>query len=96
MRKANDHTFGELFSGWLKDANLEGKFKSTRLVEAWPRLMGEMIARHTVSVRINDGTLHVILDSAPLRQELFQSREDIIRLLNEEAGSEVIKEIVFR
>lgn len=96
MRKATDQTFGQAFNDWLKESRLEGGFNSTKALEAWPAVMGPMVARHTTSVRIAEGVLHVALDSAPLRQELFQSRERILKLMNEAAGSEVLKEVVFR
>ncbi|MFM2208095.1 MAG: hypothetical protein RL213_2070 [Bacteroidota bacterium] len=96
MRKATDQTFGQAFKDWLKSSDMDEKFRTTGILEAWPRLMGPMIAKHTVSVRINNGVLHLVVDSAPLRQELLQSRESILRMLNEEAGAEVVKEIVFR
>ena len=96
MRKATDQTFGQAFEDWLKQASMDARFRTTSLVEAWPRLMGPMIANHTTSIRITDGVLHLVLDSAPLRQELFQARDRILRLLNDEAGADVVREIVFR
>lgn len=96
MRKSTDQTFGQAFSDWLKESKLEGGFNSTKVLDAWPTVMGPMVAKHTVSTRIADGVLYVTLDSAPLRQELFQSRDRVLKLMNEAAGAEVLKEVVFR
>ncbi|MFM2135256.1 MAG: hypothetical protein RL021_656 [Bacteroidota bacterium] len=96
MRKATDQKFGQAFNDWLKQSKLEGGFNSTKALEAWPIVMGPMVARHTTSIRIAEGVLYVSLDSAPLRQELFQSREQILKSMNEAAGSDVLKEVVFR
>ncbi len=96
MRKANDQLFGDAFKDWLKDAKMDDKFRSAALINAWPQLLGPMIAKHTSAISIVNGVLFLSLDSAPLRQELFQSRDKIIQLLNQEAGAEVIKEVVFR
>jgi hypothetical protein len=38
----------------------------------------------------------VKLNSAALRQELFQGRERILNLLNTEAGEKVVEEIIFQ
>lgn len=96
MRKFTDQKFGQAFDDWLKEANMEAKFKETALINAWPELMGPMVARHTKQLFISNQVLFVTLDSAPLRQELFQSRDKMIQLLNQSAGAELIKDIVFK
>jgi len=96
MRKSTDQKFGSAFEEWLKESNLETKFKATALINAWPELFGPMVARHTKQLFISNQTLFVTLDSAPLRQELFQSRDKMIQLLNQTAGAEIIKDIVFK
>ncbi|MFM7217861.1 MAG: DUF721 domain-containing protein [Bacteroidota bacterium] len=96
MRKSTDQPFSSAFKDWLRDAGMDKKFDATALVNAWPALMGPMIARHTREISLRDGVLFVSLDSAPLRQELVQSRERILHMLNEHAGSELVKEVVFR
>ena len=58
--------------------------------------MGKMIAKYTRQISIYDKKLFLQIDSAPLKQELFYSREKIIKMMNEEAGEEVIKEVVIR
>lgn len=96
MRKSTDQPFSSAFKDWLKQENLEQKYESTALLNAWPELMGPMIAKHTREIKLIEGTLFVSLDSAPLRQEMVQSRDKVIQLMNERAGSEVVKEVVFR
>jgi predicted nucleic acid-binding Zn ribbon protein len=96
MRKASDQTIGQAFQTWLKESSMESKFKVTAILESWPILMGPMITKHTTLVEFRDGVLYVSLDSAPLRQELFQTRLEMIQLLNREAGAELVKEIVFK
>jgi predicted nucleic acid-binding Zn ribbon protein len=96
MRKFTDQKFGEAFKDWLKETDMEAKFKATALINAWPELMGPMVARHTKQLYVSNQVLFVTLDSAPLRQELFQSRDKIIQLLNQSAGAELIKDIVFK
>lgn len=96
MRKATDQLFGKAFQDWLKEARMEEKFRSVSLLEAWPKLMGPMIAKHTTRLQIIEGVLYLSVDSAPLRQELIQGRDKIRQLLNQEAGADMIKEVVVR
>jgi hypothetical protein len=58
--------------------------------------MGPTVANRTTDIKIFNKKLFVWLNSASLRQELFQEREKIIKLLNEETGSVVIDDIVFQ
>lgn len=75
----------------LKEGVLEGL-----AVMSWNKVMGEPIVRRTREVSIKNHVLYVSLTSAPLRNELLMRREQIIKLINQEVGSEVVSDIVFR
>lgn len=81
---------------FLKSSRLSGKLSEQKIIDGWGARMGKMIAKHTKEITIYDKKLFLHIDSAPLRQELFYSREKIVKMLNEEAGEEVIREIVLR
>ena len=75
---------------------LEDKLNETNLVHSWEKIMGTVVARRTTKLFISKRKLFVSLSSAPLRDELMQSRDKIAGRLNEEAGSVVIDEIIFQ
>jgi predicted nucleic acid-binding Zn ribbon protein len=57
------------------------------LVAAWPRAVGEGIARHAWPARLaRDGTLHVATDSSTWAFELAQLAPTLLTRLREEAG----------
>jgi predicted nucleic acid-binding Zn ribbon protein len=93
---ANEQSLKDAIGSFLKSSRLSGKLANQKIIDGWEKIMGKMIAKHTKQISIYDKKLFLHLDSAPLKQELFYSREKIIQILNEEAGEEVIKEIVFR
>ncbi len=95
-RKSNDSTVTELIDLWLKQYGLNGKYREFRMLQSWAELMGPMIANRTNDIRIYEGTLYIQLSSATLRNELSFAKSKIIKSLNEKAGEELIKEIVFR
>ena len=64
------------------------------ITTAWDKLVGPMVARHTVTVRLRDGRLRVQMDSAPLRHELSYMREALKEVLNRRAGRTVVEEII--
>ncbi|MFI5164495.1 MAG: DUF721 domain-containing protein [Bacteroidia bacterium] len=94
--KSNEQSLKDAISSFLKTSRLSGKLAEQKIIDGWEKIMGKMIARHTKQISIYNKKLILHLDSAPLKQELFYSREKIMQMLNEEAGEEVIKEIVFR
>lgn len=57
--------------------------------------MGSPIAKRTSKIYFQENKLFVKLNSAPLKHELTMSKSKIIKMLNEDAGSNVIEEIIF-
>ena len=94
--KSNEQSLKDAIGSFLKTSRLSGKLANQKIIDGLEKIMGKMIAKHTKQITIYDKKLFLHLDSAPLKQELFYSREKIIQMLNEEAGEEIIKEIVFR
>ena len=95
-RKSNDQTLKEAVDSMLKAYRLDDKMRQVKLIDSWDKIMGPTVANRTVEIKIFDKKLFVKLNSASLRQELFQEREKIKKLLNDEAEAIVIDEIVFQ
>lgn len=93
---SNEQNIKDAIGEFLKVSRLSGKLAEQKIIDGWEKQMGKMISKHTKQISIHNKKLFLSLDSAPLKQELFYSREKIIKMLNEEAGEEVIREIVFR
>lgn len=70
------------------------KMDELDITTAWDDVVGPMIARHTMSVRLRKGKLRVRVDSAPLRQELTYMRDALKEILNRRAKRNVVEEIV--
>ena len=58
--------------------------------------MGKAISSRTTKIYIKDHVLYVHLNSSVVRNELLMLREALREKLNQNAGTEVIKEIVLR
>jgi hypothetical protein len=95
-RKSNDQSLKEAMEEMLKTYKLEGKLHEVMLINSWEKVMGPTVAHRTTDIKIIDKRLIVNLNSASLREELFREREKITKLLNDEAGTEVISEVIFR
>lgn len=81
---------------FLKQHGLQEGMDRVRIKEAWPELMGSMIATHTKDIAFKEGKLTLTLDSAPLRQELSFGKQKIKDLLNDHLAKQVVKEVELR
>ena len=79
----------------LRDQGLETPLLQKRLVEAWPTVAGEDIARYTLNAYISNETLVVHLSAPALRADLNMKRQQLVNLLNSHVGTLVITDILF-
>jgi len=96
MRRRNSQTIQEILEESLKSMHIDGKIYETRLMNAFPEIVGSGIAAHTKNIYISRGTLYVQMDSAVIRNELQMMRQSLINHLNKRVGHETIKDIIFR
>jgi len=86
MKKNNDSPIKSAIDELLKSYHLDEKMGQVKLVNSWEEIMGKAVAHRTTELIIRDKKLYVSLSSASLRQELFQSRDKILGLLNDAVG----------
>ena len=83
---------GEALVEFLRDSGLEQSVLEVQIVEAWPKVMGDVVTHLTRSVEVKDGMLIVRVNSAALKTQLFENRFELVRKLNEAVGAEVIRD----
>ena len=88
-------SIGELILKNLRAQGLETPLQQKRLIEAWPEVMGEMIAGYTKELYIKNQTLHVRLTNPALRADLSMMRPEIVKKLNAIVDTQVIVDIRF-
>ena len=96
MSKHNEYSLGDAIKQMVKSYKLEDKLSETSLINNWEKVMGTVVAKRTTNLYIHNKKLFVTLSSAPLREELIMARDTVLQRLNEEAGGEVLTEIIFR
>jgi predicted nucleic acid-binding Zn ribbon protein len=95
MKYSTDRPLGEVIKEMIETYRLEGKLNEVKVLHSWESVVGEMIARHTLDLYIKNRRLFVKVDSPALKHELTYSRSIIADKLNQEAGGNVIEEVVF-
>lgn len=58
--------------------------------------MGNGVNTYTRNVILKGSTLYVELGSSVLREELTHGKSKIVKMINEELGREVVKDVVLR
>ena len=96
MRKSNTQKIGEVISDYLKEFRLDKKVTEARIINAWPSIVGPVIARQTEKLYIRNGVFYVHLTSPVLRNELSFMKTRIMEVLNEQAGDRIITKVVLR
>ncbi len=93
-KKGNEYTMKEALNEMLKTYRLDTKLGETKVINAWEKVMGAVIAKYTKEVRVRDGVLYITLTSAAVKQELSYRRTEIAQQLNAECGADIIREVV--
>ena len=96
MERSNTKSIAEAIREYLKESRLEKPLKERQLVQSWETLLGKSVARATSNIYLKNGRLFVHLNSSVVKNELFMLQDEIIKRLNDAAGEELVKEIVFR
>lgn len=86
----------ELVMRNLRVQGLETPLLQKRLVEAWPIVAGELIARYTAEVNIYNQMLYVHLTMPTLRAELSMRRQEFVKKMNDYVEAQIITDIRFR
>ena len=95
MFKRSVQSIHDLVMRNLRVQGLETPLLQKRLVEGWPVVAGEAIARYTTDVSIRNQTLYVRLRLPALRADLSMRRQEFVKHLNEYVGSQLITDIRF-
>lgn len=96
-KRLNDNnTIGEVLKEFIQTNKLQPGIDKIEVRDAWKNLMGNGVNNYTREIMLKNDILYVALTSAVLREELSYGREKIVKMINEELGRDVVKEVVLR
>ena len=96
IKKNNESTLKQAIDEMMRTSKLKGKLDEVKLIDGYEKVMGSVIAKYTQKIHIENRVLFIEIKSAALREELSYGKAKMVKLLNEEAGGNVIDEIVLR
>ncbi|MDP1624081.1 MAG: DUF721 domain-containing protein [Bacteroidales bacterium] len=94
MRSSKERPLKAAIEEFLDTFRLRDKLNQAKVIQAWEKVVGEMVAKNTSQLHIRNKVLYVKVNSAALRNELLFARGKIMNALNKEAGAVVIEDIV--
>lgn len=89
-------TLREALNEYRSEMNIDTRLKEVGLIKSWEEIAGKAIAKRTSRVYLKDGKLIIYLTSPVVRNELIMARESLRERLNEQAGEELVKEVILR
>ena len=95
-RLSNESSIGDILKEIIEANKLDKGLNQISVVDAWKNLMGNGVNNYTRNVLLKGSTLYVELTSAVLREELSYGKDKIIKMINEELGREVVKDVVLK
>ena len=98
MSKRENDSFSieDLMNSFIKENNLSKGMQKIKVKETWNKMMGPGISNHTSSVKLQNKTLIIQLNSSVLREELSYGKDKIINMLNESLGKNLITKLILR
>ena len=95
-RLSNESSIGDVLKAFIETNKLQAGMDKIDVQQAWKNLMGNGVNSYTKEVVLKGTTLYVALTSAVLREELSYGKQKIIKMINEELGKEVVKDVILR
>lgn len=90
------YSIGEAIQLLMQKSGWKPKVHELRIREEWEQIAGKTIARYTRELKLNNGTLYISTDVAPLKQELNMGRQQLMQTINEYLGEQAVREIVIK
>ena len=96
-KRLNDNnSISDVLKEFIQTNNLQKGMDKIDVRDAWKNLMGNGVNNYTSEIMLKGEILYVELTSAVLREELSYGKEKIVKMINEELGREVVKEVILR
>ena len=95
-RLSNESSIGDVLKQIIQSNKLQPGMDQVSVKDAWKNLMGNGVNTYTRNVALKGTTLYVELTSSVLREELSYGKDKIIRMINEELGRDVVRDVVLR
>ena len=96
MKTTEPKLISSAITSVIQQLGIGGKLKELEVLEVWPKIVGEQIAKVTTAERIERGKLFIHVTRATWRNELVYLKKTLITKINTEMNREIVQDIIFR
>lgn len=97
MRKRNTESIGEALKQFFEENQFfKQKIAESRVISGWSKIVGSVASSYTDNIYLRNNILYIHLTSSVLRAELIMYKDKLISNLNNHAGVNIVKDIIFR
>ncbi len=95
MSQNNFSAISDIIKNIIKKHELEIIVLEEQTVKEWKNVVGKRISKVTKAIKVSDGKLFVQVLSSGWRTELMLLRSEIKKNINDNVGSDYLKDIIF-
>ena len=88
-----EKSVGSVIDAMFKKYRLQPKMHELEIVNRWQEIVGTLVFKHTTEIKLRNKTLYVKFDNAPLKNEMFLQKDQLLRNINETFGFPIIEKI---
>jgi hypothetical protein len=92
-RKNNDLPLKDVIRIMLERSGMDKKYNELEIIDVYHKVVGNVISKRTVDVKLRDRTLILKIDTGVVKAELSLSKTKLKDLINESFGAIVVEEI---
>lgn len=96
MKNNNEHALSDVLKEFVRSFNIQDRLTELSITEKWGKIMGQIIYKHTINIYLKEKTLYVTLDSPGLKNELQFAKSKMIKIINNEFGTNIVVDIIIR
>ncbi|MCF8283986.1 MAG: DUF721 domain-containing protein [Sphingobacteriales bacterium] len=93
-KKSNEVTLKDAIQSLMEHYHIDDRYRFEQVKQRWEEIVGKMIAQRTEKMSIKYKTLYLTVNSSVIQQELQMMKTLIIKRVNEEAGKEIITNVI--
>jgi predicted nucleic acid-binding Zn ribbon protein len=83
----------EVLKDFIQQNNLQKGIDRAQIKDIWEQVMGPAVHKYTQDIQLQGNKLIVKLSSSVLREELSYGKTQIMQILNEALGKDLIQDI---
>ena len=95
MSRKSAVSLGDSIQTLMQNLGLKSRVDQYRVIDSWDEIVGEAIAKVATADRVKDHVLFVKVKGMTWRTELVFQKQEILRLISEKVGKNVVVDIRF-